>query len=52
MRKWLLILIIVLLLVVVFLFFAFQSGFGGEVLESVADKLSGNSMPRPPALPS
>jgi len=52
MRKWLLILVIVLILAVVFLFFAWQSGFGGGVLENVADKLSGNSLPSPPPLPS
>ena len=52
MRKWLLILIIVLIVLVVFVFLAWQAGFGGEVFESVADKLSGNSMPRPPALPN
>ena len=46
-----LILLIILIMLAVFLFFAWQAGFGGEVVESIADKLSGNSMPRPPALP-
>jgi len=46
------ILIIVLIVAVVFLFFVWQAGFGGEVLNNVGDSLSGSSIPSPPALPS